>query len=187
MGSWRVLYWMGPQGTKHSENRKILVSNLKWCCSKVATSRGCLWKIQVWVLLALVQRLKGSEVSLSVLRYVNLATRGCHHPQKEASSKDDGQESPPKTLMKKSKLRTWITGNVCCGLTRPKLNTWAVTRLSVSSLQSSMLVGPKLNLRVGGGNQMMGAKMSVSCLESSMVVGVSWHRAKTTGIVFFQT
>ena len=40
----------------------------KWVHVLSVISRGCLWKIDVWVLPALLQRLKGWEFSLSVLR-----------------------------------------------------------------------------------------------------------------------
>ncbi len=39
---------------------------------------------------------------------------------KEASSKDDAQESPANSLLKTSRLRTWITGTLSCGLFRPR-------------------------------------------------------------------
>ncbi len=40
--------------------------------------------------------------------------------QKEASSKDDEQERTANNLLKTSRLRTWITGNMTCGLMRPR-------------------------------------------------------------------
>ncbi len=41
-------------------------------------------------------------------------------PQKEASSKDDAQESPLNSLLKTSRLSMWITGTMSCGLMRPR-------------------------------------------------------------------
>ncbi len=60
-------------------------------------SRGRVWEIDVWVLPALLQRLKGWGVCLSVLRpYAAHCIKlvAWLSSQKEASSKDDAQESP---------------------------------------------------------------------------------------------
>ncbi len=40
--------------------------------------------------------------------------------QKEASSKDDAQKKPTNSLLKTSRLRTWITGTMSCGLMWPR-------------------------------------------------------------------
>ncbi len=55
-----------------------------------------------------------------------------------------------------SRLRTWITGTMSCGLMRPRY-------IYLVQMVSS----------VCGGNQVRSTKTSVSCLQSSMVVGVS--------------
>ncbi len=62
--------------------------------------------------------------------------------------------------LKTSRLRTWITGTMSCGLMRPR-QTYLVQMVS----------------NVCGGNQVRSTKTSVSCLQSSMVVGVSWSGA----------
>ncbi len=80
--------------------------------------------------------------------------------QKEASSKDGCTRKPANSLMKTSRLRTWITGTMSCGLMRQR---WTSLVQMVSS--------------VCGGNQVRSTKTSVSCLQSSMVVGVSWSGA----------
>ncbi len=74
--------------------------------------------------------------------------------QKEASSKDDAQES---SLLKTSRLRTWITATMSCGLIRLRY-------IYLVQMVSS----------VCGGNQVRSTKTIVSCLQSSMVMGVSW-------------
>ncbi len=74
--------------------------------------------------------------------------------QKEASSKDDAQES---SLLKTSRLRSWITGTMSCGLIRLRY-------IYLVQMVSS----------VCGGNQVRSTKTIVSCLQSSMVMGVSW-------------
>ncbi len=80
--------------------------------------------------------------------------------QKKASSKDDAQESPANSLLKTSRLRTWITGTMSCGLMRPRY-------IYLFQMVSSVCAG----------NQVRSTKTSVSCLQSSMVVGVSWSGA----------
>ncbi len=40
--------------------------------------------------------------------------------RKEGSFKDDAQESPQNSLLKTSRLTTWITGTMSCGLMRPR-------------------------------------------------------------------
>ncbi len=67
---------------------------------------------------------------------------------------------PANSLVKTSRLRTWITGTMSCGLMRPRY-TYLVQMVS----------------SVCGGNQVRSTKTSVSCLQSSMVVGVSWSGA----------
>ncbi len=74
-----------------------MVDQRSWVHVLSVISRGCVWEIDVWVLPALLQRLKGWGVSLSVLRPYTahcIKLVSWLSSQKEASSKDDAQESP---------------------------------------------------------------------------------------------
>ena len=94
---------------------------------------GFLWKTGVWVLPALLQKLKGWGVSLLVLRpydthcfkLVCMAVI----PEQNASSKDDALciifrrgfvFFTASSLLKTSRLRTWIIGTMSFGLMRPR-------------------------------------------------------------------
>ena len=87
--NWAAARWPRPYsgltGQVPLRTGLAMVNQRSWVHMLSVISRGCLWKIDVWVLPALLQRLKGLGVSLSVLR-----PYGIH---KEASSKDDAKES----------------------------------------------------------------------------------------------
>ncbi len=70
--------------------------------------------------------------------------------QKEASSKDDAQESPRNSLLKTSRLRTRITGTMTCGLMRSRY-------IYLVQMVSS----------VCGSNQVRSTKTSVSLNEGA--------------------
>ncbi len=63
----KTIQWFNRTGS--TQNRPCR-GRLKKLCAHVLSviSRGCVWEIDVWVLPALLQRLKGWGVSLSVLR-----------------------------------------------------------------------------------------------------------------------
>ena len=122
------------------------------------TSKCFLWKIGVGVLSALLQRLKRWGISLFVLRpyaalYIKLVcmavTPGGSLFWKLANS-----------LLKTCEQSTWITGTMSYVLMRWRL-------ICLVPMASSMC----------GGDQVRSTKISVSCLQSSMVVGMSWSKA----------
>ena len=67
---------------------------------------------------------------------------------------------PQNTLLKTCQLSTWITGTISYGLMRWRL-------ICLVPMASSMC----------GGDEVRSTKISVSCLQSSMVVGMSWSKA----------
>ena len=67
---------------------------------------------------------------------------------------------PANTLLKTCHQRTWMTGTISYGLMRWKL-------ICLLPMASSMR----------GGDKVRSTKISVSCLQSSMVVGMSWSGA----------
>ena len=67
---------------------------------------------------------------------------------------------PPNSLLKTCQQSTWITGTMCYGLMRWRL-------ICLVLMASSMC----------GSDQERSTKISVSCLQSSMVVGMSWSKA----------
>ena len=127
------------------------------------TSKWFLWKIGVGVLSAWLQRLKRLGVSLLVLKpyaalYIKLmcmaVTPGGSLFWRRYTSK------PPNSLLKTCQQSTWITGTMSYGLMR-----WRLIFLVL--MASSMCAG----------NQVRSTKISVSCLQSSMVVGMLWSKA----------
>ena len=127
------------------------------------TSKCFLWKISVGVLSALLQTLKRSGVSLLVLRpyaalYIKLVsiavTPGGSLFWRRYTRK------PTNSLLKTCQQSTWITGTMSYSLMWWRL-------ICLVPLASSMC----------GGDQVRSTKISVSCLQSSMVVGMSWPRA----------
>ena len=67
---------------------------------------------------------------------------------------------PPNSLLKTYQQSTWITGTMSNGLMRWRL-------ICLVQMASSM----------SDGDQVRSTKISVSCLQSSMVVGMSWSKA----------
>ena len=67
---------------------------------------------------------------------------------------------PPNSLLKTCQQSTWITGTMSYGLMRWRLICLVLTASSMC-----------------GGDQERSTKISVSCLQSSMVVGMSWSKA----------
>ena len=126
------------------------------------TSKCFLWKISVGVLSALLQRLKRWGVSLLVLRpyaalYIKLVcmavTPGGSLFWRWYTRK------PPNSLLKTCQQSTWITKTMSYGLMRWRL-------ICLVLMASSMC----------GSDQERSTKISVSCLQSSMVVGLSWSK-----------
>ncbi len=130
-----------------------MVDQRSWVHVLSIISKGFVWEMDVWVLPALLQRLKGWGSACQCSDHTP-HTASNWSSQKEASSKDDAQES---SLLKTSRLRTWIAGTMSCGLIRLRY-------IYLVQMVSS----------VCGGNQVRSTKTIVSCLQSSMVMGVSW-------------
>ena len=127
------------------------------------TSKCFLWKIGIGVLSALLQRLKRWGVSLLVLRpyaalYIKLVcmavTPGGSLFWRRYTRKT------PNSLLRTCLQSTWTTGTMSYGLMRWRL-------ICLVLMGSSMCVGDKER----------STKISVSCLQSSMVVGMSWSKA----------
>ena len=115
------------------------------------------------MLSALLQRLKRLGVSLLVLGlyaalYMKLVcmavTPGGSLFWRRYTRK------PANSLLKTCQQSTWMTGTMSYGLMRWRL-------ISLVPMASSIC----------GGNQERSTKISVSCLQSSMVVGMSWSGA----------
>ena len=127
------------------------------------TSKCFLWKIGVGVLSALLQRLKRVGFSLLVLRpyaalYIKLVciaiTPGGILFWRRYIRK------PANSLLKTCQQSTWISGTMFNGLMRWRL-------ICLVPMVSSMC----------SGDQVRSTKISVSRLQSSMVVGMSWSGA----------
>ncbi len=100
---------------RHGRPKKVEVHVLS------VISRGCVWEIDVWVLPALLQRLKGwggQPVSAQTIRRTlhQIGLHGCR-PRRKPLLKMM-HEKAANSLLKKSRLRTWITGTMSCGLMR---------------------------------------------------------------------
>ncbi len=84
--------------TGSTQNRLAMVDQRSWVHVLSVISRGCVWEIDVWVLPALLQRLKGWGGSACQCSDHTPHTASNWSAwlssQKEASSKDDAQESP---------------------------------------------------------------------------------------------
>ncbi len=141
-----------------------MVDQRIWVHVLSVISGGCVWEIDVWVLPALLQRLKGGGggVSLSILRpyaahYIKLVYMAV--VPEGRLSKDDAQES----------LQT-----VCWDEQTKDMDYWNHVLWSDET---------KVNLFGSDGvkhvwwQQVRSTKTSVSCLQSSMVVRVSWSGA----------
>ncbi len=86
-------------------------------------SRGCVWEIDVWVMPALLQRLKGWGSACQCSDHtphncIKLVCMACRRRRKPLL-KMNAQESPQNSLLKTSRLRTWINGTMSCGLMGP--------------------------------------------------------------------
>ena len=117
------------------------------------TSKCFLWKIGVGVLSALLQRLKGWEVSLLVLRpYTALCIKLVCMAVTPGRSLFWRRytRKPANSLLKTYQQSTWITGTMSYGLMRWRL-------ICLVSMASSMC----------GGDQMRSTKISVSCLQQA--------------------
>ena len=75
---------------------------------------------------------------------------------------------PANSLLKTCQQSTWITGTMSYGLMRWRL-------ICLVPMASSMC----------GGDQVRSTKISVSCLQSSMVVGMSWSGTAGVGELHF--
>lgn len=81
----------------------------------------CHWKIDVWVLPALLQMLKLLKVSVLVLRpYFAHCVKLTAHPNRKPLLKMIHKNSPH--IVKTGRLNTWIIGTLSCGLIKPRSN-----------------------------------------------------------------
>ncbi len=99
--NWAAARWPRPYsgltGQVPLRTGLAMVDQRSWVHVLSVISRGCVWEIDVWVLPALLQRLKGWGVSLSLLRpyttqCIKLVCMAAI--PEENSSKDDAQERP---------------------------------------------------------------------------------------------
>ncbi len=100
-----------------------MVDQRSWVHVLSVISRGYVWKIDVWVLPALLQRLKRWGFSMSVLRpyAAHCIELVCMAVIPEGSLLWRWcTRKPANSLPKTSRLRTWITGTMPCGLMRPR-------------------------------------------------------------------
>ncbi len=121
-------------------------------------SRGCVWEIDIRVLPALLQRLKGWGSACQCSDHTPHTASNWSAWllfQKEASSKDDAHESR-KQFAEDKQTKDMDYWNHVLWYDETKI-TYLVQTVS----------------SVCGGNQVRSTKTSVSCLQSSMVVGVS--------------
>ena len=98
--NWAAARWPKPYSGLTGQVPLIsglaMVNQRSWVHVLSVISRGCLWKIDVWVLPALLQRLKGwggQPVSTQTIHHTASNWSAWLSSQKEASSKDDAQES----------------------------------------------------------------------------------------------
>ncbi len=126
-----------------------MVDQRSWVHVLSVISRGCVWEIDLWVLPALLQRLKRSACQCSDHTPHTASNWSAWLSfQKEASSKDDAQESPQTFCWRQAEDTDYW--NYVMWSDETKINLFG----SVWS--------------VCGGNKVRGTKRSVSCLESSM-------------------
>ncbi len=106
-----------------------------------------------------VEGMGGQPVSAQTIRRTlhQIGLHGCH-PRRKPLLKMMHKKA--RSLLKTSRLRTWIAGTMSCGLIRLRY-------IYLVQMVSS----------VCGGNQVRSTKTIVSCLQSSMVVGVPWSGA----------
>ncbi len=98
-----------------------MVDQRGWVHMLSVICRSCVWEIDVWVLPALLQRSKGWGVSLSVLIAAHCIKLVCMAVVPEGSLFLRWcTRKPANSLLKTSRLRTWITGSMSCGLMRPR-------------------------------------------------------------------
>ena len=156
--NWAAAQWLRSSSVLKEQGPLRLVVQRSWVHVLSITSKCFLWKIGVGVLSALLQRLKrwwGQPVSAQTIRRTlhQIGVHGCH-PWRQYTRKS------PNSLLKAWQQSTWITGTMSYGLMR-----WRSICLVL--MASSMC----------GGDQVRSTKISVSCLQSSMVVGLSWSKA----------
>ena len=99
--NWAAARWPRPYsgltGQLPLRTGLAMVDQRSWVHVLSFISRGCLWEIDVWVLPALLQRLKGWESACQSSDHTPYTASNWSawlSSQKEASSKDDAQESP---------------------------------------------------------------------------------------------
>ena len=98
-----------------------------------------------------IEEVGGQPVSVQTIRHTihQIGVHGCHPRRK-----------PPNSLLKTCQQSAWISGTMSYGLMRWRL-------ICLVLMTSSMC----------GGDQERSTKISVSSLQSSMVVGMSWSKA----------
>ena len=107
-----------------------------------------------------IEEVGGQPDSAQILRRTlhHISVYSCH-PWRRYTRRRYTRK-PTKSLLKTCQQSTWITGTMSYGLM-----SWRL--ISLVLMASSMC----------GGDQVRSTKISVSCLQSSMVVGMSWSKA----------
>ncbi len=140
-----------------------MVDQRSWVHMLSVISRGCVWEIDVWVMPALLQRLKGmggqpvsAQTICCTLHQIGL--HGCHHRRK-----------PLIKMMHKKARKQFAEDKQTKDMAYWKHVLWSdETKIN--------LFGSDGVKRVWQATR-WGVQRQVSCLQSSMVVGVSWSGA----------
>ncbi len=135
-----------------------MVDQRSWVHVLNVISRGCVWEIGVWVLPALLQRLKGwggQTVSAQTIH------RTLHQ--------NWSRRKPLLKMMHKKDRKQFVEDKQTKDMDYWNHVLWSVeTKINLFGSDLSSMCG---------GNQVRSTKTRVSCLQSSMGVGVSWSGA----------